>query len=74
MTAYPLALRNQPQWLEVANFLQAQLLARLARSASGVLARGGRGPHAVGRVPAPGGHVSSIPDGNHGDNTSTAIA
>jgi hypothetical protein len=54
---YPLARRNQPQWLEIANFLSTGLPLN-PRSAAA----------AAGKRSAAAAAARSIPDGNHGDN------
>lgn len=56
MTAYPLARRNQPQWLSIAVFLLA--------SGGAAAARQGAPHRGEGRAAG----VPTIPDGNHGDN------
>ncbi len=66
-TAYPLARRNQPQWLDVAAFLA---VARLSFDLAS--ARADKRGAASAARPAPEAQVRSIPDGNHGDNLRSA--
>jgi hypothetical protein len=62
---YPLARRNQPQWIEVGRFLSVQFftLGRVSRL-RGVAASG----ETAVRPAAEAAQVRSIPHGNHGDN------
>jgi hypothetical protein len=65
-TLYPLARRNQPQWLEVSLFLMASYRQSIGRTADGAA----KGPRNAGKGRDSGcaAGLRSIPDGNHGDN------
>lgn len=60
-TTYPLARRNQPQWLQVGDFLVSQAFGVDGLTVADFAERG--------RGPAGGEGARSIPHGNHGDNT-----
>jgi hypothetical protein len=62
--SYPLARRNQPQWLQVADFLVSQAL-NVPGLTLADLRRRAEGAPLAGKSAAA---LSGIPDGNHGDN------
>jgi hypothetical protein len=67
---YPLALRNQPQWLEIGAFLVSQKFrSSLIAGARVIAAAAAEGAPACGEGSAAAAAVvRSIPVGNHGDN------
>jgi hypothetical protein len=67
---YPLARRNQPQWLEIGAFLLSQKfkLSRAPGTAAVRRAAAEGAPLAGEGSAAARGAVRAIPVGNHGDN------